>query len=179
MKPTQQPEFDPPTPAPWEWLGPDLAAAVSKMPPRRQRVLWLRFALQWTQQEVAESLGCNQQAVSRHEQTAREALRSAGRRLVYHPQPRRSLVPPAKRLLETDSTAEEYAAEIARIDRLIRKYRGVRRRATRPRTVARLNKTLHTLWTGRGQLRRIVAYLRSHERLITDLPSADGVQSLL
>lgn len=144
------------------------------MSPRRQRVLWLRFGLQLAQKAVAERLGVNQQSVSRHERMARETLREVGQRLVYRPHPKRPATHPPKPRA-TDPMVAEHISEIERMERLVRKYKGIRRRATKPATVRRLNKTLVTLWRGAGQLRRTVAYMISRDRHVTAASHPDEV----
>lgn len=47
---------------------------------------------------------------------------------------------------------------------MIRGVKGRLARATRPGTVKSLRRKLHSLYRGRGQVARVLAYLRSHER---------------
>lgn len=66
-----------------------------------------------------------------------------------------------------DATVRAYLSEFDRFSlRVIPRLKASQKRATRPATRKRIRRQLYSAWAGRGQLKRTIDYLLSHERRV-------------
>lgn len=70
-----------------------------------------------------------------------------------------------------DPLVAEYGRVVQDLTAKIRVHRDRLRKAKRLSTRKRLRRTLYTLYVNRGQIRRTLEYMNSHERYVTPLPS--------